>query len=216
MVIFICLLFLLTGCNSNIDVEIDSPIVEQDILGYYIGTNNTRYNYANDVLTIINLDNNIAVDYYVKNLQLFSSNEMPETDKTVLGNLIINDTYIDAYIEGKLYKTYNLNKIDEYVIGDYNEFIDKVNDLFEAVSDKTNYSIGIDMSGNPFITSDVRTIYYDIDGNIQLKDSSEDCISYIQFYRNIIDYNTYSQLLKVDYTKVLIPLDNGTVKVLGD
>lgn len=204
----------MVGCSSANDTPEFQPLLKHGDFYVAVDSEGQTYyvDYAGGVLSIIEPGRTALEKYMCEAPKLLATTneaaqiieagkqETANTEGIALGNLYITKTGIVAFnfADLSVVDKIPLKKTGVTRIGNYDDFVDKLGLLWEAVSDRAEYRITIDIKENPVLYKDDRIVYYD-GGHVYLKNTAdlyEEPVGYGEFYEQFVQVQSKSELLR--------------------
>lgn len=214
IILLLAVSFLMVGCAGTESIPELHPLlkhgdfyVAEDLEGktYYV-------DYADGTLSIIGPGRTALEKYECETPKLLAtiyetaqiidagSQQTSGSEGVALGNLYITKTEIIAFnfADLSIMDRQPLKKTGVTRISDYDDFVNKLNLLWEAVSEKAEYRVTIDIKENPVLYRDDRIVYCE-DGHVYLKNAValyEEPVGYAEFYDQFVQVQGRSELLR--------------------
>lgn len=204
----------MTGCSRIETTPEFQPLFKRCDFYVAVDSNGQTYyvDYADGILSVIGLGRTalekymcdapklLATKYESAKIIAAGKQETTDAEGIALGNLYITKTEIITFnfADLSIIDRQPLKKIGVTRIGNYDDFVDKLDLLWEAVSDRSEYLITIDINENPVLYKEDRIVYYD-GGHVYLKNAVslyEDPVSYAEFYDKFVQVQSRSELLR--------------------
>jgi len=208
------IILFMVGCSHDSTLSELRPLIKHG--DFYVGVDSNGDTYYADynggILNII-VPSRTALEKYSSEVPklLTTSFNAPQVieaghrltgdvDGIALGNLYLTQTEIITFnfTDLSLIDRQPLKKIGVTRISNYDVFVDKLNLLWEAVSETNEYRVTIDINENPVLYRNDRIVYYE-NGYVVLKDISElseEPVSFIEFYDRFIQIQSRAELLR--------------------
>lgn len=203
----------MAGCSGAEEIPEFQPLLKHG--DFYVAVNaegKTYYvDYNDGILSIIGPGRTALDKYACAAPKLMASffdaeqiidagkQQTSDTDGIALGNLYITNSEIItfSFADLTIMERHPTKKAGVTRIASYDDFVDKLDILYEAVSDASEYQITIDSKENPVLYRDDRIVYYD-GGYVHLKNISgiyEDPVSYMAYYDQFVQTQGRIELL---------------------
>jgi hypothetical protein len=211
MLIFIC------GCSHKLNIPELQPLLKHGdfFVGVDSGGDTYYVDYAGGILNII-VPSRTALEKYSSDVPMllaasFEPSQIIDVGRRLtagdegiaLGNLYITQTEIITFNFADLsfIDRQPLKKIGVTRVSNYDDFVENLNFLWEAVNDTAEYRVTIDINENPVLYRNDRIVYYE-NGHIFIKNTTglfEEPISFPEFYDRFIEIQKRAELLQSNY-----------------